>query len=142
MTIENPDMRRVMFRFLMDLARSLARGKESPTPVRVDRLMVLASVALGTIERRPFKAQKLADYTGMARTTVLRRLADLEEEGWIEYDAKGHVLVRPERINGDRVSQVCDRMSTLIHRAHYELLELERKENKTAQSGHCNCRRD
>ncbi|WP_407667418.1 helix-turn-helix domain-containing protein [Microvirga lotononidis] len=120
----------------MDLTRALTVAKREKSPPRPDRLLVLSAVALGAIEGRPFRVQKLAEYLGMPRTSVLRRLEELGEEGWIEYDAKGHALIRADRLNEPGVVWVCDRMSTLIHRAHYELLELERKENKTVQSGH------
>ena len=136
MTNVSLDRQRVYFRFLMDLARVLATAKREQSPPRPDRLLVLCAVALGTIEGRPFRVAKLAEYLGMPRTSVLRRLEELEAEDWITYSEKGHVLTRPERLAEPQISAVCDTVSTLIHRAHRELLEIEQKENKTVQIGH------
>jgi len=120
----------------MDLVRILTEAKREKSPPRPERLLVLSAVALGTLEGRPFRVAKLAEYLGMPRTSVLRRLEELEAEEWITYDQKGRVLTRPERLAEPGIRAVCDRMSTLIHRAHHELLEIEQKENKTDQIGH------
>lgn len=131
-----PEIHRIHFRFLMELSRTLIGAKRANDPPRADRLLLLAAVTIGTLDGRPFRVQKLADYVGMPRTSVLRRLEELEAEGWLEYDQKGHVLTRTERLNAPEINAICDRMSTLIHSAHYALLEIERKENKTDQIGH------
>jgi hypothetical protein len=134
--IERPELQRVLFQFLKELVDTLALAKRAKTPPRSDRLLVLAAIALGTIEGRPFRAQKLAEYVGMPRTTLLRRLEELREEEWIGYDDKGRILARPERLNEPSLHIVYGRISTLIHRTHKSLLEIEQKENKIDQSGH------
>lgn len=51
---------------------------------RVPLLLIGAAVYLSTVEGRPMTASKLADYVGMPRATVIRRLDMLRRLGVVE----------------------------------------------------------
>lgn len=136
MAVHHSDLHQVVFRFLMDLMRLISLAKSTGGPPRADCVMVLSAVVLSTLQRRPFKTQKLAEYLGMPRTTLIRRLADLEDDGWLSYSNKGHIIANEARLNSAEVADLCDQLSTLIHRTQELLLERERKENKTDHIGH------
>lgn len=134
MTYENPRQRMALLRITIDLLRlvTVANGKL----VRTDRLLIYATVALTSIQGAPMRPHKLAIYLGMPRSTVLRRLEELAEDGWVEFTPKGKAIASPARLNAPEVQTLCDTLSTAIHRASDRLLEIEQKENKTVQSGH------
>jgi hypothetical protein len=47
----------------------------------VEAVLIAAAVAIGHTERRPMTASKIAHFLGMPRTTVLRKLAELDARG-------------------------------------------------------------
>jgi DNA-binding IclR family transcriptional regulator len=55
---------------------------------RTDFLLIGAAVYLSTIEGRPLTASKLADYVGMPRASVIRKLRTLIRRGAIERNGK------------------------------------------------------
>lgn len=136
MTAFYPEYSRVQSRFMLELMRLVAAAWNSPGPPNAESVMILTAVVLGTLEGRPFRKQKLANFLHIPRTSVARRLAELERDGWITYTPKGHVTACMAKLNSKDVAECCDRLSTLIHRTSRALLELERKENKTVQIGH------
>ncbi|MDO3553089.1 helix-turn-helix domain-containing protein [Ralstonia pseudosolanacearum] len=60
-------------------------------------VLLLIGVAIGDLEAKPLTAYKLADYVGMPRGTVLRRLAMLRRAGLVDKDGRRYTLTREGR---------------------------------------------
>ncbi|WP_367949109.1 helix-turn-helix domain-containing protein [Paraburkholderia sp. NMBU_R16] len=56
----------------------------------------MCAVAIGDLEGRPLTAYKLAQYIGMPRPTVIRKLASMTCAGLVERDARRRYLLTPE----------------------------------------------
>jgi DNA-binding IclR family transcriptional regulator len=78
----------------------------------IDGLFVSACVVMGHAENRPMTATKIAHYLRMPRTTVLRKLDELEKLNMIE--RRGTVFVIPAK-RGSTSSHV-ERSVKLIKR--------------------------
>ncbi len=72
-------------RLHLDLARTMARlylGTEL-YGTHSDEVILCCAILIGQTERRPMTAAKLADYAGMPRPTVVRKLRALESRGMV-----------------------------------------------------------
>ncbi|MDN7545446.1 helix-turn-helix domain-containing protein [Burkholderia cenocepacia] len=58
--------------------------------------LLLAAVAIGDLEAKPLTAFKLADFIGMPRPTVIRRLAAMARSGLVERDSRRRYVLTPE----------------------------------------------
>jgi DNA-binding MarR family transcriptional regulator len=69
-------------------SRHLARGG-------IDGMSYDRFVSLERAERdpAPINIQSIADYSGIPRETVRRKVRDLEQMGWIERGRKGYLIV-------------------------------------------------
>lgn len=128
--------RAVLARLVVEMMRTLLTAQTPRGTERMDNAVIIAAVTLASIQGRPLRPKKLADYIGIPRTSLLRRLDELAEVGWVTREPNGHITIRPDRLNAAEVDIICDKLSTLIHKTHHELLELEQKENKTVHIGH------
>lgn len=128
--------RAVLARLVVEMMRVLLTAQTPRGSERMDNAVILAAVTFASIQGRPLRPKKLADYIGIPRTSLLRRLDELAEIGWISREPDGHIVVRPDRLNAAEIDVICDKLSTMIHRAHRELLDLEQNENETVQIGH------
>lgn len=79
----------------------------------VGDMLLCAAVLVGQAEGRELNASKIADYVGMARPTVIRRLAALEKKGLIERSGMNYLMPH-ELVNGDAIMEVCQRVSRMI----------------------------
>ncbi|MCC8968188.1 helix-turn-helix domain-containing protein [Bradyrhizobium sp. Pear76] len=72
----------------LDLTRQLhktvAPDLQAQFGSRASLMLIATAVYLGTLEERPMTATKLADYVGMPRATVIRRLRSLCRRGAVE----------------------------------------------------------
>lgn len=93
-----------------------------------DSVLIISAVAMGQIEGKPFRASKLAEYIGMPRATLLRRLSDLIEEGWIEATNNGQYLLGSEHLNSPLILGLTDQVRTLILDAASDLQKLTQKD--------------
>ncbi|WP_210772682.1 helix-turn-helix domain-containing protein [Ralstonia pseudosolanacearum] len=73
-------------------ALSLALLRERRFASRAGDVLLLVGVAIGDLEAKPMTAYKLADYVGMPRGTVLRRLAMLRRAGLVDKDGRRYTL--------------------------------------------------
>lgn len=117
-TIKNAERRRVVLQLTIDIVVSLCKayfdGKR-PGESMPDAL-ICAALVIGQAEGRPLNASKLAEFLGMARPTVIRRLSKLESEGKVERRGLMFV-VRREVANSDRVISANLKASRMIARA-------------------------
>lgn len=67
-------------------------------------VLLLIGVAIGDLEAKPLTAYKLADYVGMPRGTVLRRLAMLRRAGLVDKDGRRYTLTREGRRRATKAS--------------------------------------
>jgi DNA-binding transcriptional ArsR family regulator len=91
-----------------------------------DELLICSAVFIGHAEGRALTAGKIADYIGMPRPTVIRKLQALEARGVVE-QAKSKTY-RIAMQNGDvreRVNAAIRACTQHIHRASAELSRLD-----------------
>ncbi|KVR94057.1 hypothetical protein WK28_14340 [Burkholderia vietnamiensis] len=60
-------------------------------------VLLICAVAIGDLEARPMTAFKLAQYIGMLRPTVIRRLASMVRAGLVVRDRRGRLRTDPRR---------------------------------------------
>jgi DNA-binding transcriptional ArsR family regulator len=100
--IARAQQRLVMCRLLVDIMRTLRAHYmpvNEPFGTRIETQFVGLCVAIGDIEGKPFSVAKIAAYMGMSRSTVIRRLEQLENWGVIERQGRRY-FIRPEKVNG------------------------------------------
>ncbi|KWH53854.1 helix-turn-helix domain-containing protein [Burkholderia anthina] len=79
-----------LHRILDDMRQlSIALLRERRFASRAGDVLLLVGVAIGDLEARPMTAYKLASYVGMARPTVIRRLARMARAGLVRRDGRG-----------------------------------------------------
>jgi DNA-binding IclR family transcriptional regulator len=82
---------------------------------------IQAIIALGHLEGRPFNASNISDYLGIPRTTVIRKLRWLIEEGFIEQKGRTYYLA-PKYMN--LPDEVYTKLFDAIHRLNAELSKM------------------
>lgn len=82
-TIKNAEQRVAMMKMMLEIMRGfcLAYFKGSRFGSCASDLVLLGAIFVGQAEGRPMNASKLADFAGMPRPTVIRRLAVLIRDG-------------------------------------------------------------
>lgn len=88
----------------------------------VGDLLIRAGVYLGTIEGHPMTAAKLADYVGIPRPTVMRRLRALERRGLVA--RRGRSWCTPPRLINRRNAQDFGDVIKLVRSANQKLPRL------------------
>ncbi|MCQ8223567.1 helix-turn-helix domain-containing protein [Burkholderia pseudomallei] len=68
---------------------SIALLRERRFASRAGDVLLLVGVAIGDLEARPMTAFKLAQYIGMPRPTVVRKLARMARAGLVVRDRRG-----------------------------------------------------
>jgi hypothetical protein len=87
-------------------------------------LGIQAIIALGHLEGRPLNASNISDYLGIPRTTVIRKLRWLIEEGFIEQKDRTYYLA-PKYMN--LPDEVYTKLFDAIHRLSAELSKIDSK---------------
>ncbi|WP_441227979.1 helix-turn-helix domain-containing protein [Tardiphaga sp. 20_F10_N6_6] len=64
--------------------------------VRADDALLCCAVYIGHAEGRPMKAANLAEYTGIPRSTVTRKLKGFKRAGLFDVDGEGRVTFTDE----------------------------------------------
>ncbi|MHA6859537.1 helix-turn-helix domain-containing protein [Ralstonia pseudosolanacearum] len=87
-----------LHRVLEDMrALSMVLLRERRFASNAGDVLLLVGVAIGDLEAKPMTAYKLADYVGMPRGTVLRRLAMLRRAGLVDKDGRRYTLTAEGR---------------------------------------------
>lgn len=100
----------------------LGHQRVAPT---ADEALLCGAIFIGQAEKRPMTAANLADYTGMPRTTVIRKLRALVESGHVEM-VDGFALLPLERLNSQQMLEGVRGACRHIHRAAERLSKLDR----------------
>ncbi|AUS42639.1 hypothetical protein CYD94_10900 [Ralstonia solanacearum] len=77
-------------------ALSIALLRERRFASRAGDVLLLVGVAIGDLEHRPLTAYKLAQYIGMPRPTVNRRLARMARAGLVRLGGRGRYSLTDE----------------------------------------------
>ena len=85
-----------------------------------DDAILLCAIFVGHVEGRPMNVSKLADYAGMARSTVGRKLKAYRQAGFIEL-VDGAAVFVIEPLNSLRMLRVVQEIRQVILTAAAEL---------------------
>jgi biotin operon repressor len=93
--IEKARQRLVLCRVMIDIMRTV-HGAYAPVSepfgTRLETFFIGLCVALGDIDGKPFSVAKIATYMHVPRTTVIRRLAQLQRWGLIDRRGRHYYL--------------------------------------------------
>jgi hypothetical protein len=81
--VQKARQRLVLYRLMIDIMRTVHEAyvpANEPFGVSLEACFIGLCVAVGDLEGRPFSVTKIAAYVGVPRTTVVRKLAQLESE--------------------------------------------------------------
>ena len=95
-----------------------------PFGVCLETCFIGLCVAVGDLDGRPFSVAKIAAYVGVPRTTVIRKLAQLESWGFIYREGRRYYL-REEKVNSPIGMRKYKRVRDILNRATAELAILD-----------------
>ena len=93
--IKKARQRLVLCRLMIDMMRTVHGAyapASEPFGTRLETFYVALCVALGDIDGKPFSVAKIAAYMRVPRTTVIRRLDQLQRWGLIERRGRHHYI--------------------------------------------------
>ncbi|MDT9046471.1 helix-turn-helix domain-containing protein [Escherichia coli] len=90
-----------------------------------DLVLLCMAVGIGQLEGRPMSASKIAQYIGMPRVTVLRKLADLRARGLIERPTRRAYTLGSLEVPGPKHSRIIAALQRRVHEASTELSKLD-----------------
>ena len=93
--IKNGRQRLVLCRLMIDLMRTVHGAyapANEPFGNRLETFFIGLCVAIGDMDGKPFSVAKIAAYMRVPRTTVIRRLDQLQKWGLIERRGRGYYL--------------------------------------------------
>jgi len=76
--------RLVIARLMIDMFRTFYQGDDDRFGSNADLILVVCAIAVGSHTGRPMGVTKIANYIGMPRASVVRKIAYLREKGWVE----------------------------------------------------------
>lgn len=127
-TIMYAQHRKVVLKMTIEIIVTFCKAYfEGDKPAdRVNDILICGAVMVGQAEGHPLNASKVADLVGMARPTVIRRLAVLEKKGLVVRAGRTFKM-RHEFVNSDRVVQAGISARKAIFTAHAQLSKLDSK---------------
>jgi len=109
--IKSAPQRLVLCRLMIDIMRTV-HGAYAPDTdrfgTRLETFFIGLCVALGDIEDKPLTVAKVAVYMSVPRTTVIRRLNQLQKWGLIEH-RRHRYYIREKTLNSARCDRPCRR---------------------------------
>lgn len=87
--------------------------------------VITMAVALGQLEHRAMSTSKLAEYVGIPRATVTRKLQMLEARGVLERNRVGAYIFTDSEMKRPQVWAFIDSAARLIHTAAFGLSKLD-----------------
>lgn len=122
-TIALQNERAVVSRLINDIDRLVHEhnfGRETRFGLTRELQAIIRAIVLAQLEGRPFSLSKLADYIGMPRATLERRLRGLVEQGQIVRVGRRY-CVPASRLNDRRTLDIVYRLILMIHKASENL---------------------
>ena len=93
--VEKARQRLVLCRLMIDIMRTV-HGAYAPVSepfgTRLETFFIGLCVAIGDMDGKPFSVAKIASYMRVPRTTVMRRLAQLQSWGLIDRRGRNYYL--------------------------------------------------
>lgn len=118
----------VIARLLLDMTRIAAQLflQEDKAASESDSVLLCAAVYVGQCEKRPMTAAKLADFIGMPRPTVLRKLGELRARGLvIANNKKQWCIASTSPKVAERITASIDALLPLVHSAAARLSKMD-----------------
>jgi len=111
---------------MLDMLRNGARMTFNDVKFgsRADDLVLCCAIFVGEAEGKPMTAAKLADYAGIPRPTVARKLREMIGTGVITLSAGGQVRV-DQRVDLSAVAESIVRGVHLVRRAAADLSKMD-----------------
>lgn len=118
--------RRIIARLMIDLLKLPAEAHLGAKHYssRCDDVMLMCAILIGQVERKPMTAAKLADYAGLPRPTVVRKLKQFEQAGMVEL-VNGMPAGVIEHLNGGNIEPTIRALIQSIKKAAAELSKLD-----------------
>jgi hypothetical protein len=125
--VEKAQQRLVLYRLMIDIMRTVHDAyvpASEPFGARLETCFIGLCVAVGDLDGRPFSVAKIGAYVGVPRTTVIRKLAQLESWGFIYREGRRYYL-REEKVNSPIGMRKYKRVRDILNRATAELAILD-----------------
>ena len=122
--MKNEQRRALIVKLFLQIASSIADAylNDQQYGSRADEVILCCCIFLGQAERRPMNASELAAYSGIPRTTVLRKLVSLIALGVISKRSDGRFTLVTIRN-----TSALDAVQQHIHRTNAALSEMGTK---------------
>lgn len=92
-----------------------------------DTALLVCAIFIGQAERRPMTANKLAEYIGMPRPTVVRKLRALQNGGMVFLDGDGAATLSLDKLNSPEMVGVIEAAIRAVHKTSAELSKMDSK---------------
>ena len=127
-SLKNAEQRGIVMKMTIEIVVTFCKAyfaDERPAD-RVKDMLICGALVVGQAEGHPLNASKVSEWTTMARPTVIRRLAVLEQKGFVQ--RHGNVFkVRDDRVNKDAIDTAGKTARALIMSAAAQLSKLDTK---------------
>jgi DNA-binding transcriptional ArsR family regulator len=93
---------------LLDILRTISRAYYGDEQIgdRATDMIIGCAIAIGQAEDHPMTASDISNYTGTARTTVMRKLKEMEARGAVERESQGRrVIYWLRRVNTPAIEE-------------------------------------
>jgi biotin operon repressor len=126
--IKNAQQRLVLCRLMIDIMRTV-HGAYAPDTerfgARLETFFIGLCVALGDMEDKPLSVAKISGYMGVPRTTVIRRLNQLQKWGLI-YSRRRRYYTREKTLNSLLGMRSYQEVRRILSKATQELIVLDK----------------
>jgi predicted ArsR family transcriptional regulator len=125
--IKNARQRLVVCRLMIDIMRSVHDAyapASEPFGARLETFFIGLCVAIGDIDGKPFSVAKIAAYMRVPRTTVIRRLDQLQSWGLIDRRGR-HYYLHETALNSANGMRTYQQVRRILSRATKELTILD-----------------
>lgn len=117
----------IICKLAIDLMREIAAAyiDSDRAAVVADEILICLAVCVGYLERRPLTAAKAAEFVGMPRATAIRKLASLEQRGFVLRAAGGKFTLPSALMNSPTVVECVRSLERAIHKASRDLSKVD-----------------
>ena len=125
--IKKARQRMVLCRLMIDMMRTVHGAyapASEPFGTRLETFFIALCVALGDIDGKPFSVAKIAAYMRVPRTTVIRRLEQLQRWGLIDRQGR-HYYVHEKTLNSLIGMRSYEQVRRTLSKATQELTVLD-----------------
>ena len=125
--VEKARQRLVLCRLMIDIMRTVHGAyapASQPFGARLETFFIGLCIAVGDLDGKPFSVAKIASYMHVPRTTVIRRLAQLQSWGLIDRQGRQYYL-REKTLNSLIGMRSYQQVRRVLNRATAELTILD-----------------